>query len=42
MRKAIDGIVIACLFVAVYINLTDFPKAARVEHGPLVKIGVEE
>ena len=42
MRKAVDRIVIACMFVAIYINWTDFPKAKRVEHGPLVKIGVEE
>jgi hypothetical protein len=42
MRKVVDGIVIACMFVAIYINWTDFPKAARVESGLLVKIGVKE
>jgi hypothetical protein len=42
MRKAIDGIVIACMFVAIYINWTDFPKARQVEHGPLIKIGVDK
>jgi len=38
MRKAVDGVVIACMFVAIYINWTDFPKEARVEHGTLVKV----
>jgi hypothetical protein len=42
MRKTVDGIVIACMFVAIYINWTDFPKSSRVEAGPLIKIGVEK
>ena len=41
MRKTVDAIVIACLFVALYINWTDFPKQPQVVRGPLTKIGVE-
>lgn len=41
MKKTIDAIVIACLLVALYINLTDFPKQKQVVRGPLIKIGVE-
>jgi hypothetical protein len=26
MRKTVDWLVIACMFVAVYINWTDFPR----------------
>ena len=42
MRKTVDAIVIACMFVAIYINWTDFPKQPQVVRGMLVKIGVEE
>jgi hypothetical protein len=42
MRKTIDGIVIACMFVAIYINWTDFPKQSHAVSGPLIKFGVEE
>jgi len=40
MRKTVDAIVIACMFVAVYINWTDFPKQSQVVSGSLIKIGV--
>jgi hypothetical protein len=42
MRKHMDAIVIACMFVAIYINWTDFPKQPQIVHGTLIKIGVEE
>jgi hypothetical protein len=42
MRKIVDGIVIACMFVAIYINWTDFPKRPQVVHGLLIKTGVEK
>ncbi len=42
MRKTVDAIVIACMFVAVYINLTDFPKPLHTANGPLIKLGVEK
>lgn len=42
MRKSIDGIVIACMFVAIYINWTDFPKTAHATSGTLIKSGVKE
>jgi len=42
MRKIIDGIVIACMLVAIYINLTDFPKPAHAANGSLIKLGVEK
>jgi hypothetical protein len=42
MRQAIDAIVIVCMFMALYINLTDFPKQPQVVRGPLIKLGVEE
>ena len=42
MRKIVDGIVIVCMFVALYINLTDFPKQQQMVHGPLIKIGIEK
>jgi hypothetical protein len=38
MRKTIDGIVIACMFVALYINWTDFPKPSQVVSGTLIKL----
>lgn len=38
MRKTVDGIVIACMFVAIYINWTNFPKRSYVVTGPLTKI----
>jgi len=38
MRKAVDAIVIVCMFIALYINLTDFPKQQQVVHGSLIKI----
>ena len=37
-----DRIVIICMFVALYINWTDFPKQPQVVRGPLIKIGVEQ
>jgi hypothetical protein len=39
MKTAIDAIVIACMFVALYINWTDFPKLvyAREVRGLLEK-----
>jgi hypothetical protein len=40
MRKIVDAVVIACMFVALYINLTDFPKQ-QVVRGPLIKLEVE-
>jgi hypothetical protein len=40
MRQTVDAIVIACMFVALYINWTDFPKSSRVVSGPLIKLGV--
>ena len=42
MRKTVDGIVIACMFVAIYINWTDFPKQPHTTQGHLVKLGVEQ
>jgi hypothetical protein len=42
MRKTVDAIVIACIFIAVYINLTDFPKPAQPTNGLLIKLGVEK
>jgi hypothetical protein len=42
MRKSIDAIVIACMFIAIYINWTDFPKQSQIVRGTLIKIGVEE
>ena len=42
MRKTVDAIVIACIFVAVYINLTDFPKPAHPANGSLIKLETEK
>jgi len=42
MRTTIDAMVIACMFIAIYINWTDFPKQPQVVRGTLIKIGVEE
>jgi hypothetical protein len=52
MRQTIEIIVLACIAVALYFNLTSIPKqdytccnnpwARTVTRGPLVKIGVEE
>ena len=42
MKKTVDGIVIICMFVALYINLTDFPKQRQIVQGPLIKIGIEK
>jgi hypothetical protein len=42
MRNIIDTVVIACMFVAIYINWTDFPKQPQIVHGSLIKIGVEQ
>lgn len=42
MRKTVDAIVIVCIFIAVYINLTDFPKTTHTTNGLLIKLGVEE
>jgi hypothetical protein len=41
MRKA-DTVVIACMFAALYINLTDFPQQQQIVTGPLIKIEVEK
>ena len=38
MRSAIDAIVIVCMFIALYINLTDFPKQRQIVYGTLIKI----
>jgi len=40
MRKTIDAMVIACMFVAVYINWTDFPKSSQLVSGSLTKLEV--
>ena len=42
MKRTVDAMVIACMFVALYINLTDFPEPSRIVHGHLIKLGVEE
>jgi len=42
MKRTVDAMVIACMFVALYINLTDFPESSRIVHGHLIKLGVEE
>jgi len=42
MRKTVDGIVIACMFVAIYINWTDFPKTSHTMNGSLIKLEVKE
>jgi hypothetical protein len=42
MRTTIDAMVIACMFIALYINWTDFPKQPQIVHGTLIKIGVDE
>jgi hypothetical protein len=42
MRRTIDGIVIACMFVIIYINWTDFPNQSHVVSGPLIKIKAKE
>jgi hypothetical protein len=41
MRKAIDTVIIICMLIALYVNLTDFPKQPQVVRGTLTKIGVE-
>jgi hypothetical protein len=38
MRKSIDGIVIVCMLIALYINLTSVPERSRVVRGPLERI----
>jgi hypothetical protein len=40
-RTTVDGIVIACMFVALYVNLTDLPKHSREVRGTLIRIGTE-
>jgi hypothetical protein len=42
MRKTIDAIVIACMFIAIYLNWTDFPKQSQVVNGSLIKIEIKE
>lgn len=42
MRRTIDATVIACMFIALYINLTDFPESSRIVHGHLIKLGVKQ
>jgi len=42
MRKTIDAIVIACMFVAIYINWTDFPKPSHTVQGQLIKSGINK
>jgi hypothetical protein len=42
MSKAIDAIVIACMFIAIYHNWTDFPKQPQVVRGTLITTGVEK
>ena len=38
MRKTIDSIVIICMLVALYINLTSLPERTQVVKGPLERI----
>ena len=38
MRRLVDGIVVVIMFIALYINLTDFPKPSRVVTGTLIKM----
>ena len=38
MRFMIDVLVIACMFLALYINWTDFPRQPQVIRGMLIKI----
>ena len=42
MRKTVDALVIACMFVAVYINWTDFPRPVHATTGSLTKIGTDK
>jgi len=42
MRQTVDAIVIACIFVAVYINWTDFPRPLHTATGSLIKLGVDK
>ena len=42
MRETVDAIVIACMFIALYINWTDFPKQPQVVRGTLIKIEIVE
>ena len=42
MRKTVDAIVIACMFVAIYVNWTDFPKPLHTATGSLIKLEVEK
>jgi len=42
MKETVDVIVITCMFIAVYINWTDFPKPAHATSGPLIKIEAKE
>ena len=42
MKKvSVELIVYVCMFVAIYINWTDFPKQRQIVHGALIKLGVE-
>jgi hypothetical protein len=41
MRTKIDIIVIVCMFVALYINLTDFSKQRQGVSGPLIRLEVK-
>jgi len=40
-RTTVDAIVIVCMMIVLYINLTDIPAPKREVRGPLIKIGVE-
>jgi hypothetical protein len=42
MRKTIDAIVIACMFIAIYLNWTDFPKQPQAVSGSLIKNEIKE
>jgi len=42
MRETVDRSEERCMFIALYINWTDFPKQPQVVRGMLIKIGVEE
>jgi len=42
MRKAVDTVIIICMLISLYVNLTDFPKQPQIVYGTLIKIGVEE
>jgi hypothetical protein len=42
MRKIVDWLVIVGMFLALYINWTDFPRQRQIVRGPLIKIEIEK